>query len=871
MQTTWKEAVNEVLRDSPGSDLAHEIDVFEGQMELMRQGKLDERVFAETRLRRGIYGQRYDNGQRHDGLKTQTLDYPQNLVKGPDTKWDAPGMMRIKIPFGGMTPDQMDELAAVADDYSDGILHITTRQDIQLHYVHIEDTPDLMRRLAAVGITTREACGNTVRNVTCCQLAGVCRTEPFDVTPYSRALAYFLLGHDDTQDFGRKVKIAFSGCAGEACGLASMHDMGLVARIVDGRRGFEYYVGGGLGAVPHQAKLLSDFVTEEEILPLSQAIARVFSRLGEKNNRNRARLKFLVAKVGIDEFKKLVYEEREKLPHDDRWTAYLDELERYDESPLKPPILLNGQSRPGGFDDWFATNVYAQRQPGYVVVTVNLPLGDLTSRQMIRLADVARQYIGDHVRTTVEQNIVLRWVSEGDLPDLYRELKSIGLGDPGAGTILDITACPGTDTCKLGIASSRGLAGELSTRLKAKSATLPDAIKDLKIKISGCFNSCGQHHVSDVGFYGNSRKVGNYKVPFFQVVLGGQWQNNGGSYGMAIGSVPSKSIPDVLDAVTNRFVEERERGEKFKDWVERLGKREARELIRPFMDNPVYEKNPEFFTDWGDPRLFTLDDLGIGECAGEVVSLFEMEVSKSESENFEAQVALEEGDYSRADQLAYRSMLLAARALVRTEHLDVSEDPDDVVAEFKTRFYDTEIFYDRYAKGKFARYLLDRHERGAGRTDKESAHALIEEAQLFIEAAHACNLKLNDREEKAKRAASASTSPPKGKLPPGYGDGASSRSEPAVTADKRLPGRKLPPGYGPRTTDPQQPSSGKLPPGYEPGPTDSKKPSSGKLPPGYGSASADAKKSSSGKLPPGYGQNSVKSVRKSESADPDAE
>ena len=235
---TWKEA----LQDRMPETLAHEIDVFEGQLALMQQGRLDERVFAETRLRQGVYGQRYDNGQRHDGRKTQNLDFPQPYVKGPDTLWDAPGMQRIKLPFGGLTPAQMEALAEVADEYADGVLHVTTRQDIQLHYVHIEDTPDLMRRLAAVGVTTREACGNAVRNVTACPLAGVCHTEPFDVTPYSRALADFLLGHDDTQDFGRKFKVAFSGCEQTACGLVKMHDLGLLARVrdVDGRpkRGF---------------------------------------------------------------------------------------------------------------------------------------------------------------------------------------------------------------------------------------------------------------------------------------------------------------------------------------------------------------------------------------------------------------------------------------------------------------------------------------------------------------------------------------------------------------------------------------------------------------------------------------------------------
>src|SRR3989440_6978287 len=259
MATTWKEK----LGNSIPEQLAKEIDAFEAQISLRKLGKIEEKVFAETRLRRGAYGQRYDNGHRHDGITTQDLPYPA-LTKGPDTMWDAPGMQRIKIPFGGLNPHQMIVLAELAEEYSDGICHITTRQDFQLHFVHIEDTPSLFRRLAAAGITTREACGNSVRNVTACPLAGVCNTETFDVTPYAKACAYYLLGHPDTQDFGRKFKIAFSGSKDEACALGSMHDLGGIAKtkIVAGKqvRGFELYVGGGLGAVPHQAKLFDEFL-----------------------------------------------------------------------------------------------------------------------------------------------------------------------------------------------------------------------------------------------------------------------------------------------------------------------------------------------------------------------------------------------------------------------------------------------------------------------------------------------------------------------------------------------------------------------------------------------------------------------------------
>jgi len=322
----WKER----LAGRLPADLAAEIDVFETELVLRRQDKLDERVFAETRLRRGVYGQRYDSGQRHDGSRVQRLAYPPGPAsKGPNTLWDAPGMQRIKVPTGGVTPGQLEVLAELAEEYSDGIAHVTTRQDFQLHFVHVENTPALMRRLAAVGITTREACGNSVRNVTACPYAGVCRGEAFDVSPYARALSRFLLGHPDCQEFGRKFKPAFSGCRDDACGLTSMHDLGAIAvtRGANGaaRRGFELYVGGGLGAVPHPAKRLEDFLPPEELLPTAQAIARVFARLGEKKNRNRARLKFLVDDLGIDEFRRLVREERAVLPHDDRWSEYVRE------------------------------------------------------------------------------------------------------------------------------------------------------------------------------------------------------------------------------------------------------------------------------------------------------------------------------------------------------------------------------------------------------------------------------------------------------------------------------------------------------------------------------------------------------------------
>ena len=743
--TTWKERLSGKIPP----DMAEEIDAFETQIHLRKQGKMEEKLFAETRLRRGAYGQRYDNGQRFDGTQTQQLLFPEHETKGPDTFWHAPGMMRIKIPFGGLTAAQMEVLADLAEEYSEEILHITTRQDFQIHFIHIEDTPDLMRRLSAVGITTREACGNSVRNVTACPLSGVCRTETFDVTPYAQAIMSFLLGHPDCQDFGRKFKIAFSGCEHEACGLANMHDMGGVGMVktVDGveKRGFKLYVGGGLGAVPHQAQLFNEFVPVEELLPISQAIARVFARLGEKKNRNRARIKFLIAKLGIEEFRRLVHEERAILPEDPQWTAFLDDLTVTDEEQLKPGQPLNGAETSEGFAEWYRTNVYQQRQEGYVVATVALPLGDITSHQLRALADISRRFVKETTRTTVEQNMVLRWVSETDLPQLYDELLALGLAETGAGTIVDITACPGTDTCKLGIASSRGLATELRKQLGEQSAKLDEAIEGLRIKISGCFNSCGQHHAADIGFYGNSRKINGITVPHFQVVLGGQWKENAGSFGLATGAVPSKNIPEVVSRLAKRFVEEREKDELFKDFIGRLGKREIKAMLEDLTQVPSYEENSWYYRDWGDTRGFTMDDLGKGECAGEVVSIGIMEIAAAEREVFEASVALDENELQAAWQGALNAMLRAARTLVKEQFYDVPEEADVVVAEFRTRFYDTELF-----SPKFANYLFSAHQDPASEFEQTQVHRFIEEAQLFIEGAYTCYYKIAAPLEGAK-------------------------------------------------------------------------------------------------------------------------
>ena len=736
----WKEHLDGKIAEP----LASEIDTFETEIALRKQGKLDEKIFAETRLRRGAYGQRYDNGQRYDGKEDRKLAYPEGAnTKGPGTLWEAPGMLRIKIPYGGINPEQLELLADLGEEYSDGIIHITTRQDFQLHFIHIDDTPALMRRLASVGITTREACGNAVRNVTGCPYAGVCPDELFDVSPYARALSLFLLGHPDAQNFGRKFKPTFSGCAQHACGLAAMHDLGYTAvtRVVNGKeeRGFRFVVGGGLGAVPYPAKLFDEFLPPEEVLPMAQAISRVFGRHGEKKARSRARMKFLIKSWGIEKFKEAVLEERDKLKDDPRWTEYLADARREQETPLNPPGELpkpNGNER---YNRWLQTNIREQKQAGYVTATVALPLGDATPDQLRGLADIARRFTNGTLRTTVEQNFVIRWVSKSDVPALFDALDAIDLGQAGACNILDIVTCPGTDTCKLGISSSRGLTMELRSRLEEKSFQMDQAIQDLHVKVSGCFNSCGQHHVADIGFYGVSRIVNGYQVPHFQVVLGGQWENNGGSFGLPIVAIPSKRIPDALDLITDHYLRLRQKDERYTQFVSRVGKAEIRKVLDALTkDKPTHEEDPGFYTDWFDPREYSTGDIGQGECAGEIVTQYQFAMTDAERMVFDSQIRLDGGDAEAAGKEAYASMLKAAKALVQIEYDDVTDDPDEVVDEFRERFYDTKRIFDPFAGGKFANYLFAAYDNVGTPFTTESARHLIEEAHLFIEAVHSC-------------------------------------------------------------------------------------------------------------------------------------
>ena len=642
-------------------------------------------------------------------------------------------MQRIKIPLGILNTEQMIRLADLSEEYADGVSHITTRQDIQYHFVDIDDTPNMMRRLAEVGITTREACGNVVRNVTCCPSAGVCADEVFDVSPYARAMAYFLLRHPDAQNFGRKFKIAFSGCEDHACGLAKMHDIGAIAKIqqIGGKqvRGFKVYLGGGLGALPHLAKLYSDFVPAERMLPMAQAIARVFARLGEKNNRAKARMKFLIARLGMEEFTRFLEEELSKLPHDERWAnEFVKATAELSDDPRKPPSELQlPENADPDLLRWLDLNVRQQQQQGYSMVEVFLPLGDISADQLRSLAHLCRTHVKDTIRTTVDQNLLIRWVANGDLIEFYDGLKALSLAQVGAGRLRDVTACPGTDSCKLGITSSRGLAALLHEKFNNGLGDIADR-QDLKIKISGCFNSCGQHHIADIGLFGSVQRKGNSTAPVFQVVLGGTTQGNADSQGLTVSKIMAQNAPAVVRKLTEFYDREKKEGETLADVVKRVGKARVKEELREFSLLPTYEEAPRFYQDIRQPWIYE-KSVGVGECAGAVVDQAEFMLEDADRLNFEATLALDEGQHGEAARKTFEASKKAADGILSTQGLLLS-DNYDTVAEFRKHFYETNVFWAPLAENFFRAA-----DKGIDGLTPEQARRRVEETTLFIEQA----------------------------------------------------------------------------------------------------------------------------------------
>ncbi|MBZ5621314.1 MAG: nitrite/sulfite reductase [Acidobacteriia bacterium] len=581
----------EELESQHARTVREEIETFRQRAHAFLAGEITEGDFRPFRLKHGIYGQRQPGVQ----------------------------MVRCKIPGGLLTSAQVQQLARIADDFGGGRGHLTTRQNIQYHFVALRQVPDLMHLLADVGLTNREACYNTVRNVTTCVWAGLTQDEVFDVRPYAQRVAYAFLRKDLTGNLPRKFKIAFDGCAGKDCIQGAINDIGLRAAIRDGRRGFRIVIGGGLGPLPTEAQLLDEFLPEERLLNRCEAVVRVFNQYGNRKNKNLARMKFVMRERGIAWMKEQIEKEYANiLAHGGiRWPDLVPE--GFGGYQSKPQPLGNGallpvcQSHSTGdpaYDAWLETNVVEQRQLGYAAVIVRADQGNLTGTQLRGIARIASTAGDGLVRVSIDQNLLLGFVPLGRLQPLYTALDELGLAAAGAGRIEDVTTCPGAYTCNLGLTKSMNLGAALRDEVRRFD---DPQVERLSIKVSGCPNSCGQHWIADFGFYGNARKIDGKEVPYYQMLLGGGYDEQGMMrFGLAVQSIPARLAPAAVTRVVEHFMANRLDGESFRQYVMRYKVETFRQLTHEFA-KPA-ELFPEIYQDWGDEAAYSLQ-LGRGECA----------------------------------------------------------------------------------------------------------------------------------------------------------------------------------------------------------------------------------------------------------------
>ncbi len=586
----------EVLENVPGHVIPiieREFDDFDTEAGKFLEGDTPEDQFIGFRLKQGVYGQRQADVQ----------------------------MIRVKLPFGGITPEQMETFADVVERWAPlNKAHITTRQNIQIHHVPLRDAAQLIRAISDAGLSSREGCGNTVRNVTGDPWAGVCENELFDPTPYVGAYVRYFVRHPTTQLMPRKVKTAFTA-TDEDRAITGIHDVAYIPRIRDGVRGFEMRVGGGTSIMPRVAPTLHDFVRADdgEYLKYAEAVFRIFNRQEWlRANRARARIKVFVDKYGIEELRRQVEEELQG-----EWVAERD----FDPGPLlflhdeeagapAPPTAYgspNGDNR--DYERWVTSNVKAQRQAGFSTAQVKVTRGDLTPEQFRGLAQIMRDFSGGYARTTVEQNLVLRWVRDESLYDLWTRLGELGLGDPGADEITDVVSCPGTDSCKLGITSSMGLNAAVQQRLEEMRIDDP-LTRKIHIKMSGCPNGCSQHHIANIGFYGASIKVGDKTVPAYVAHIGGRYEGGEVVYGTRLKvRLPAKRVPDAIERWLRAYESQREEGEEFNVYAERVGAVAFEDMVRDLALPPEFSlETMQMFVDWKQNAPFEVIR-GEGECA----------------------------------------------------------------------------------------------------------------------------------------------------------------------------------------------------------------------------------------------------------------
>jgi sulfite reductase beta subunit-like hemoprotein len=567
-----------------------DIELFRAHSEKWVASEINDDQFRAQRLRRGIYT------QRQAGVH----------------------MIRTKIPGGILTAAQMDQMARIADQFCGGKGHLTTRQNIQYHFVPLNQVPDLLHMLADMRLTTREACYNTVRNITACPLSGLLEDEVFDVHPYAQKVAFAFLHKELTDSLPRKFKIAFSGCKDD-CMLGAIHDVGLRAVIKDGQRGFRMVVGGGLGPLPVEANLLDEFVPVERLVNRCEAVIRVFNQHGNRKNKNMARLKFVVRARGFDWVKEQIEKEyQDILTNGGIPTPEVvpDGFGGFQSSPpplatgeLLPVLKSNGHSNPQ-YERWLETNIREQKQRGYATVTVKVPQGNLTGLQMHGLAQLGRNAGDGLLRVGIDQNMILAYIPLRVLPQVHAALAELDLAEAGVGEIDDVTTCPGAYSCNLALTKSMTLGAALAEEVRGHTDPL---VRKLSIKISGCPNSCGQHWIADLGFYGNARKINGKEVPYYQMMLGGGYDDaNMMRFGVAVQSIPARLAPLAVRRVLEHYIANRQEDETFREYVLRH-KVETFRLMTNDLAKPA-DMFPEMYRDWGDDLEYSLQ-LGRGECA----------------------------------------------------------------------------------------------------------------------------------------------------------------------------------------------------------------------------------------------------------------
>jgi sulfite reductase (ferredoxin) len=609
----------------------------ERKIRLFNEGKIDEERFRSLRLARGIYGQRQFGVQ----------------------------MIRIKLPYGKVTSEQLHRIADVSDEYSRGRLHITTRQDIQIHHVSLDRTPELWAQLEKDDITLREACGNAVRNVTASETAGIDPKEPFDVTPYAHATFQFFLRNPICQEMGRKFKMSFSATE-EDTALSFIHDLGFIAKTktVDGKevKGFKVLLAGGLGSQPRHADVIYEFLEAELLISTIEGVLRVFDRYGERAKRAKARLKFLVKDLGVDAFLELVAAERAALAYKTYPIDTTDfEQDIVFETNEVPSVVIEDEE---AYQNWKTTNVFKQKQDGLYAIGIKVHLGDFYTDKARLLADLIKKYGANELRFTLRQNILIRHVREEFLPFFYTELQKLGFADAGDNSLNDITACPGTDTCNLGIASSTGIAAELERVLKVEYPQYVNN-KDITIKISGCMNACGQHNMAHIGFQGMSIKVGKLLAPALQVLVGGGVLGGGnGRFADKLIKIPSKRGPESLRILLNDFESHKQANEDFLNYYDRQGKTYFYELLKELSDTTNLTEDD--FIDWGHDKNY-VKAIGVGECAGVVIDLVATLLFESEEKLENASQALNNQQWSDSIYHAYAAMVNTAKALLTAE------------------------------------------------------------------------------------------------------------------------------------------------------------------------------------------------------------